>query len=380
VDVALLEVARRLRATVRAEDQVARIGPELFSVLAHGRGDEADRLAARCLSVIEAPITTEAGIVDLTAAVGLTPLADGLTERSVLDRAELALVDARAAGAGSVRRHRAELTAARDRREQLRADLVGARERGELALTWQPIVSLTDHRVTGVEALLRWHHPVYGDVAPEEFMPVAERAGLAVDLQRWVLTEATAAAVALPAHGAPLRLGVNVSAQHLAAGTLVGDVTAALRNSGLSPERLVVEIAESALADDRVFDDVTALRLMGVHTALDDFGSGHSSLQGLGRLPLDIIKLDRALLSRVDRDPHTRAICQAVVALGAALSIDIVAEGVETASQLGVLQALGCGYAQGYLLARPVGLVALVQLLDAHEGQLWPGILGRVRS
>jgi diguanylate cyclase (GGDEF)-like protein/PAS domain S-box-containing protein len=380
VDVALLEVARRLRATVRAEDQVARIGQELFSVLAHGRGDEPDRLAARCLSVIEAPITTEAGIVDLTAAVGLSPLADGLTERAVLDRAELALADARSAGAGSVRRHRAELTDARDRREQLRADLVGARERGELALTWQPIVALTDHRVTGVEALLRWHHPVYGDVPPEEFLPVAERAGLAVDLQRWVLTEATATAVTLPAHGAPLRLGVNVSAQHLAAGTLVGDVTAALRDSGLSPERLVVELAESALTGERVSDDVTALRLMGVHTALDDFGSGHSSLQGLGRLPLDIIKLDRSLLSRVDRDPHTRAICQAVVALGDALSIDIVAEGVETASQLGVLQALGCDYAQGYLLSRPVSLAALVELLNAHEGQLWPGLVGRVRS
>ena len=376
VDVALGEVACRLRATVRAEDQVARIGPELFSVLAHGRGEEIDRLAARCLSVIEAPITTGAGIVDLTAAVGLAPLVTGLTEPAVLDRAELALIDARAAGDGSVRRHRAELTAARDRREQLRADLVGARERGELALTWQPIVSLTEHRVAGVEALLRWHHPVFGDVPPEEFLPVAERAGLAVDLQRWVLAEATAATVTLPVHGRPLQLGVNVSGQHLAAGTLVGDVTAALRDSGLPPERLVVEIAESALAGERITDDVTALRLMGVHTALDDFGSGRSSLTGLGRLPLDVIKLDRTLLSRIDRDPHTRAICEAVVALGASLSIDVVAEGVETAGQLLVLRSLGCGFAQGYLLSRPVGLLALVALLNAHEGRLWPGILG----
>ena len=378
LDVALVEVARRLRATVRAGDQVARIGPELFSVLASGSGDEPDRLAARCLSVIEAPIHTEMGIVDLTAAVGLAPLGAGLTERSVLDQAELALIDARAAGAGSVRRHRPELTAARDRREQLRSDLVGARQRGELALAWQPIVSLDNHQVTGVEALLRWRHPVYGDVPPEEFLPVAERAGLVVDLQRWLLTEATATAATLPAHGPGLKLGVNVSAQYLAAGTLVGDVTTALRDGGLSPERLVVEIAESAMTGEHLTDDVTALRLMGVHLALDGFGSGRSSLAGLGRLPLDIIKLDRALLSRVDRDPHSRAICEAVVAVGAALGIDVVAMGVETVSQLGVLQALGFGFAQGFLLSRPVDLPNLVQLLDVNAGRLWPGIVGRV--
>ena len=375
-DVVLVEVARRLRATVRAEDQVARIGPELFSVLASGAGDEPDRLAARCLGVIEAPVLTDAGIVDLTAAVGLVPLTAGLTERTAVDRAELALLDARAAGAGSVRRHRPELTATRDRRERLRQDLVGARERGELGLAWQPVVSLADRRVTGVEALLRWRHPDLGDVPPEEFLPLAERAGLAVDLQRWVLREATATAAGLP--DPELKLGVDVSARHLASGTLVGDVTTALRESGLAPERLVVEVPESALSGAGVADDVTALRLMGVHLALDDFGSGQSSLAAVGRLPVDIIKLDRALLSRIDRDPHTRAVCEAVVALGRALRIDVVAQGVETSSQLAVLESSGCGFAQGFLLSRPVGLVGLTMLLEADAGRLWPGLPGRV--
>ena len=378
VDVALVEVARRLRASVRAEDQVARVGSETFSVLAHGSGSEPDRLAARCLAVIEAPIRTDAGIVDLTASVGLAPLVPGMTEQTAVDRAGLALLDAHAAGAGSVRRYRAELTAARDRRERLRDDLVGARDRGELALVWQPIVSLADHRVAGVEALLRWQHPVYGDVPPEEFLRVAERAGIVVELQRWVLREATATAVTFPVHGAPLRIGVNLSAQHLAAGTLVGDVTAALRDSGLPPERLVMEVSEAALAAVDITDDVTALRLMGVHLALDDFGSGPSSLPGLGRLPLDIIKLDRVLLSRVDRDPHARAVCEAVLALGAALTVDVVAEGVETTGQLAVLQALGCGFAQGFLLSRPIALAGLVQLLDVDGGRLWAGAAGRV--
>jgi len=378
VDAALQEVARRLRAAVRAEDQVARIGVQLFSVLAHGTVGDADRLAARCLSVIDAPITTDAGIVDLTAVVGLAPLVAGLTERQSSDRAELAVVDARSAGAGSVRRYRDELTEARDRHEQLRGDLVGARERGELSLAWQPVVALDDHRVTGVEALLRWRHPAFGDVPPEEFLPVAERTGLVVDLQRWVLREATAAAATLPTTGEALKLGVNVSAQHLAAGTLVGDVTAALRDSGLPPEQLIIEVTESALTGPDTTDDVTALRLMGVHLALDDFGGGHSSLPALGRLPFDIIKLDRTLLSRVDRDPYTRAICAAVVTLGAALHVDVVAEGVETTSQLAVLQGLGCGFAQGFLLSRPVSLPGLVQLLSTDGGRLWPGVSGRV--
>jgi diguanylate cyclase (GGDEF)-like protein/PAS domain S-box-containing protein len=378
IDVALVEVARRLRATVRAEDQVARIGGELFSVLAHGTGGDQDRVAARCLSVIEAPITTDAGIVDLTAAVGLAPLAAGRTERAVVDCAELALLDACAAAPGSVRRYRAELSAARDRREQLRRDLVGARDRGELGLLWQPVVSLTDHRITGVEALLRWQHPLLGDVPPDEFLPVAERAGLVVELQRWMLHAATAEVLTLPAAWADLRLGVNVSAQQLAAGTLVTDVASALRRSGLPPERLVVEIAESALSAERLHDDVTALRLMGVHLAVDDFGSGHASLSALGRLPVDILKLDRGLLSRVDRDPFTRAVCAAVVSLGDALQIDVVAEGVETASQLGVLQTLGCGHAQGFLLSRPVRLAGLVELLEQYGGRLWPGIVPQV--
>ncbi|MGY2081265.1 putative bifunctional diguanylate cyclase/phosphodiesterase [Modestobacter sp. SYSU DS0657] len=378
VDVAVAEVARRLRATVRTGDQVARVSTACFGVLAHGTGDEPDRLAARCLAVIEAPIGTDAGLVDLTAAVGVVPLPPGLTVREASDRADLAVLDARAAGPGSVRRYHPGLTATRDRRDRLRRDLVGARERGELTLVWQPIVALADHRVTGVEALLRWRHPLHGEVQPEEFLPVAERAGLLVELQRWLLHSATVDVQQLPQHGpAPLRLGVNVSAAHLAAGTLVGDVTAALAQSGLAPERLVVEMPEAALDGSHVIDDVRALRLMGVHLALDDFGSGRSALPRLGQLPVDVLKLDRAMLAAVDRDAYTRVVCESVVGLGASLGIDVVAEGVETTSQLAVLEGIGCGYAQGFLLSRPVSLGALAELLDAGSGLLWPGLVGR---
>jgi diguanylate cyclase (GGDEF)-like protein/PAS domain S-box-containing protein len=380
VDLALVEIGRRLRSTLRSEDQVARVGAEVFSVLAIGTRADVDRVASRCLSVIEQPLATDSGLVDLTAAVGLVPLSAGLSERDALDRADLALRDARAATPGTVRRYSDDLGAARDRQEQLRRDLMGARERGELALAWQPIVALADHRITGIEASLRWRHPVLGDVPPEEFLPVAARAGLDVDLQRWVLREATVAAAGLPGQGLALKLGVDISVQHLASGTLVGDVSAALQASGLPPEQLVVEICEAAVAGggEREAADVAALRLMGVHLALDDFGSGHASLPQLSRLPVDVIKLDRSFLSRVDRDPYTRAVCESVVGIGAALNVDVVAVGVETTGQLAVLESIGCGFAQGFLLSRPVSLAALVELLEQGAGQLWPGIPGRV--
>ncbi|QXG76961.1 EAL domain-containing protein [Modestobacter sp. L9-4] len=378
VEAALVEVARRLRATVRGEDDVARVDAELFGVLASGTPAEVDRLAARCLAVLEAPIVTGAGIVDLGAVVGLAPVSAGLSTAQVHDRAELALADARATGSGAVSRHRPELSAVRDRRERLRADLVGARDRGELELAWLPVVDLAEHRVAGVEALMRWRHPDLGDVEPEEFLPVAARAGMAVDLQRWVLRDATSAAVRLPHAGPALRLGVNVSAAHLAAGTLVADVTRALADSGLPAGRLVVELAESALTGPRVHDDVSALRRMGVHVALDDLGRGATSLTGLGGLPVDVIKLDRSLLSRIDRDPYVRAVCAAVVALGETLRVEVVAEGVETSGQLAVLESLGCGFAQGFLLSRPLGLAGLVELLESDGGRLWPGLPGPV--
>ncbi|WP_369134477.1 putative bifunctional diguanylate cyclase/phosphodiesterase [Modestobacter sp. I12A-02662] len=375
-DAALAEVARRLRATVRTDDHVASTGPEQFSVLASGAGDEPDRLADRLLSVIETPIATGTAFVELTAVVALVPLSGDLTEEQVLDRAELAVADARAAGEGSVRRYRAELGAVRDRRDRLRGDLAGALDRRELTVLWQPVVSLEDHRVTGVEALLRWRHPVLGDVAPDEVLAVAERAGLVVVLQRWVLREAIAASAQLSAHAPGINIAVNAAPAHMTAGTLVDDVAAALAEGGLPADRLVIELPEEAFELPGASDDVTALRLMGVRLALDDLGGSRPTLSRAGGLPVDIIKLDRSLLARVDRDRHARAICEALLGLGAALRVDVVAEGVETAGQLAVLRAMGCGYAQGFLLSRPIPLPVLVELLRSGGGTLWPGAVG----
>jgi diguanylate cyclase (GGDEF)-like protein/PAS domain S-box-containing protein len=374
----LVEVGRRLRATVRGSDVVARLGVGQFAVLAEGPPQAVDLLADRCLSLIEQPVDTPAGIFDLSASVGIVEMGPGQAVADLLARAELAVRAAAASGPGSALRYRPALGSAADRRARLRDDLPGAWTRGEFSVLFQPIVCLEDQRVTGIEALLRWQHPELGEVPPAEFVPIAERAGVIGELQRWALEHAATVAVGLPGTGAPLRLGVNISASHVASRTLVGDVAAVLHATGLAPERLVLEITEATvLAEgEHVAVDIEALRLMGVHVALDDFGSGRSSLADLTRLPIDVLKLDRSLVARVDRDPKSRALCESVVTVGRALGLDVVAEGVEAPAQLGALRGLGCGFAQGFLLARPLRPADLTDLIADRAGLLWPGLVG----
>jgi diguanylate cyclase (GGDEF)-like protein len=371
------EVGRRLRATVRGEDVVARMGGGAFAVLTAGVAEDADRLAGRCLSVIEQPILTSVGIVDLTAAVGLADLEPGLGVEDLLVRGDLAVRDARAAGRGSAARYRLALGEAAARQERLREDLRGARHRGELVLLFQPIVSLEEQRVTGIEVTLRWRHPEFGDIPSAEFVELAERSGLVGDVFRWALERTTDAVVDLPSAGAPLRIGLKLPAGYVAAGTVVADVQHALDRSGLAPERLVLQLdADAVMSDDeRVALDAAALRFMGVNLALHGFGSESSALAHLTRLPINIVKLDRALISRIDRDPRLRALCGSVVGIVRALELDVVAEGVETAAQLGTLREFGVGFAQGYLIARPVPLGGLAATLAETTGMLWPGLV-----
>lgn len=372
------EIGRRLRSTVRGEDVVARMGGGAFAVLAEGRGADADQLAGRILSVVEQPILTAAGIVDLTACVGLVELEPGLAVEDVLVRSDLALRAATDAGAGMAQRYRPALGEAAARHEQLREDLRSARARGELFLLFQPVVSLDDQRVAGVEALLRWRHPALGMVPPAEFLPIAEQSGLIGELQRFALEEATRAGAAMPETAADVRIGVDAPAGYVATGAMIADVEAALRASGLAPERLVLEIGDGTVTsgEDRGGLDVSTLRLMGVHVALAGFGGDSSMLTHLTKLPIDMVKLDRAFVSRIDRDPKTRALCESIVGIGRALGMAVVAEGVETSAQLAVLSGFGCHFAQGFLLARPMPLEQLMVLLSDGAGAAWPALVG----
>jgi diguanylate cyclase (GGDEF)-like protein/PAS domain S-box-containing protein len=375
---AVAEVGRRLRATVRGEDTVARMGGGAFAVLAHGDCADADRLAGRCLSVVEQPIPTAVGLVELSAGVGVVAIERGLDVDAILGRADLAVRAAHEAGPGSARRYQDGLGDAAARRDLLRHDLQGARARDELFLLFQPIVSLEQRRISGVGAQLRWRHGTLGEIPPAEFMPLAERAGLIGELVRWALDEAATAAHGLPPNEDPLHIGIKVPFGYLAGGTVVTDVEAALRSSGLSPERLVLEInAPTVMSDDeRLALDVASLRLMGVHVALHGFGSGSSSLANLTQLPIDVVKLDRSLITRIDRDPQSRALCSSLVDIGRALGLDVVAEGVETTAQLAMLNGFGCGFVQGFVVGRPLPLAGFTALVAEGVDVLLPGLVG----
>ncbi|WP_156119125.1 putative bifunctional diguanylate cyclase/phosphodiesterase [Modestobacter caceresii] len=366
-DVAVLrELTTRFARALRGDDWLARSGVSEFAVLVSGTVADAEVIAGRLVAAVE-PVAIGNGTLRLTAAAGVTPLDADADAGDALRWGDLALRSARAAGPGRVRRHSDALRITQQREETLRTDLHQALAEGQLRLVYQPVVDLALHRTVSVEALLRWRHPVYGEVSPAEFVPLAEESALITELGRWVLAEATATVAALP--HPDLAVAVNVSARHVRSGELVSDVLQALGSSGLSASRLVLEITESVLLDDEhVTDDLAALRRLGVRIAVDDFGTGWSSLAYLVGLPIDVLKMDRQFLADVETDPQRRALCSSVLHLGTSLGLVVVVEGVETATELQLLRDMGHRFIQGYLLARPLDEAALTTQLPGLGG------------
>jgi PAS domain S-box-containing protein/diguanylate cyclase (GGDEF)-like protein len=348
----LRALTARLSRALRGDDWLARGKDGDFVVLVDGTVADAEVLAARLVTTVR-PVTTACGTVRLTAAAGVTALDDDIDTGEVMRRGDLALRSARAGGPGSVHRYDDALRLEQDRRAGLRTDLDGALERGELRLVFQPVVDLVLHRTVSVEALLRWRHPDFGDVSPTEFVPLAEETPLITELTRWVLLEACTTVAALP--DTDLGVAVNVSARHIRSGELVPDVVAALEVSGLHASRLVVEITESVLLDDsHVIEDLSALRQLGVRVAVDDFGTGFSSLAYLVGMPVDVLKMDQHFIANVEHDPQRRALCRAVLQLGTSLGLPVIVEGVTTPTELTLLRDMGHRYLQGFVFARPL--------------------------
>jgi EAL domain-containing protein (putative c-di-GMP-specific phosphodiesterase class I) len=271
--------------------------------------------------------------------------------------ADLAMYAAKAAGRNRVRTFTTDLRYAAERRAVLAGELPDAIEQGQLLLHYQPIMYLPTGECSGVEALVRWQHPTRGLLMPGEWLDAAERQDLVAPLARWVLGEAARQTAAWAARGLHLVTGVNVSASHFATGTLVDDVTTALAAAGLPPEQLLIELTETSVAGDpeRAAEQFAALRRAGVEVSLDDFGSGWSSISQLINIPTGVIKIDRALVAGVEgRAGSAAAAIAAVVGLAHACGARTLAEGVETAEQLALAAELGCAFAQGYHIARPM--------------------------
>jgi diguanylate cyclase (GGDEF)-like protein len=375
----LREVAARLTAAVREGDVVGRLGGDEFVVLARtGRPDEARALAERLRCTFEHPFDCGGRTVRLGASVGIAGTAGTRYLRStdLVRDADLAMYAAKAAGRNRVHEFTPELRAAAERRATLAGELRDALVRDELVLHYQPVLHLPTGRCTGVEALIRWQHPERGLLMPGEFLPTAEAHDLMTPLARWVMTAATRQIAAWSRLGLDVVVGINVGADQFSGGTLVEDVCTALATAGVPAELLVVELTETSVAEDprRAAQQMAELRRRGVEVSIDDFGSGFSSLGQLVTLPAGVLKIDRSLVAYAEgsRDRAAAAIA-AVVALGQACGMRSLAEGVETAEQLALAAELGCTFAQGFHIARPMPADAVPAWVAARHAR--PGVL-----
>jgi len=363
----LVEVARRLAERTRSGDTVARLGGDEFGVILRDV-DDPEVLLARLRTVIDREIEVSGLPLSVEASVGyvIAP-ADGSDVDELLQRADVAMYEAKARHAGVIR-----YDPGQDRYDAadlgLVAELRRAIDDGALVLHYQPKVDLAEGRVEAVEALVRWRHPVHGLLPPGRFLPLAEQTDLIEPLTDWVLRTALAdmATAGLPAD---LGVAVNVSARNLSRADFADRVLAVLDASGFAPERLILEITETALLADPpgAAGLLSALAGRGVRISIDDFGQGHTSLGYLSALPVHELKIDRAFVSGMLTDPGHAAIVRSIVDLGHNLALRVVGEGVETADTMACLRRAGCDVAQGYLIARPMPLADLAAWLPAAD-------------
>ncbi|MBW3606032.1 MAG: EAL domain-containing protein [Actinobacteria bacterium] len=375
-DQLLVIAAHRMRRCLRAGDTAARLGGDEFGILLEGLVDnrQAFELAERLLAVMREPIMLSGTRVVSTISIGIAFGSFGQHAEDLLRNADVAMRTVKADGKAAWRRYEPSMHASELARVQLVGDLEHAVARNEFFLVYQPIVDLASGAAVGAEALVRWRHPDRGVVPPGEFIPLAEETGHVLALGRWVLRQACLQAARwlerLPAD-TPFSINVNVSARQLQDPGLVDEVVASLQQAALSPRRLVLELTESMLLHDpeEALRTFGALKLHGVRLAIDDFGTGYSSLSYLRRLPVDIIKIDKAFVDDLDGVPAEQTLTRGIVELTRTLGVTALAEGIERASQVDTLRSMGCALGQGFHYARP---------LDADA--MWPLLAGRTSS
>jgi diguanylate cyclase (GGDEF)-like protein len=357
-DQLLVAVAERLRAVVRPNDLVARLGGDEFAVLMPAATDEeSDRIVERVTAQWRTPFTAGPHQLLVQGSVGVADGAGTTDPLELLRRADIAMYAAKEAGGRRHRRYRAELDELATEHARLGAQLRRALDGGQFSLVYQPIVTLPDGQLTGVEALVRWRHPQRGLVSPAQFVPIAEQNGLVVELGHWVLQQACRQAADWSVRfgpAAPDKVSVNVSPRQLAAPGFADRVAAVLAQTGLPAHRLTVEVTETAVFDGgTAIEALNAIRTLGVRVALDDFGTGHSSLGLLQTCPVDILKVDKSFVDNITMAGQHSVIAAALINVSEALNLTAIAEGVETAEQADTLFRLGYRLAQGYYFGRP---------------------------
>ena len=367
-DAVLVDVARRLRGVCRSEDTLARLAGDEFVLLLEGTADAtaAASAATRVLDALSPPVAFGGREIDVGASLGLALYpADGGDIESLLRNADAAMYAAKAAGRNTFRFYDEAMNRRAMQRLALESDLRRALGRNQLELFYQPQIRAADNGLAGAEALLRWRHPERGLVSPVEFIPVAEELGIIAELGDWALQEAARQMVAWRQHGLPVpRVAVNLSPRQFDDPDLADRIEGIITAAGADKAWLELEITESAAMQqpERAIQILRQLRQRGLHVAMDDFGTGHSSLAMLCTLPLNVLKLDRSFVQHLPDSETDAAVAGAVVSLARQLRLAVVAEGVETPGQQQFLADLGCDLLQGYLYARP---------LPAGEFEAW---------
>ncbi|HEX8842252.1 MAG TPA: bifunctional diguanylate cyclase/phosphodiesterase [Sphingomicrobium sp.] len=358
-DELLITFARRLMLALRADDVLARTGGNEFGILVSLQGGVEDALAAaeRIRQVVNAPFRLSDMEIRVECAVGVAVMQPDQDSEELFRNAQFAVKQAKLAGRPQVYEP-TKATEAR-RRFSIETELRRALDRDELTLAYQPLINLKTAEVSGFEALARWNHEDRGEISPTEFIPVAEESGLILHLGRWVMDKAAATLAEwdrTAGEKLPLYVGVNLSAIQVARDNVAEVVESALKSSGLSGDRLTLELTESSIVQDpgraqRVFD---ALKALGPTVAMDDFGTGYSSLAYLQRLPIDVLKIDKSFVADMMVDPDAVAIVRAILSLAEALGMSTTAEGIETVELATTLATLGCASGQGFYFAKPL--------------------------
>jgi predicted signal transduction protein with EAL and GGDEF domain len=367
-DGVLIAVAERIRGCIRDIDTAARLGGDEFAIiLATADIDEIAGVARRLVDRISRPFHFDGRLVEIGISIGISlGPKDGTTPTRLMKNADLALYRAKADGRGIWRFYDPAMDERLQDRRSLQSDLRQALARGEFALDYQPIIDLASNRIAAAEALLRWHHPVRGLLAPASFIQLAEEAGMITAIGAWVLREACATAALWPED---MRVAVNLSPTQFRDSGLVETVDRALRESGLEPNRLELEITETTVLETNsaTVDALWKLHGRGVRIALDDFGTGYSSLSYLRRFPFDKIKIDRSFIRDLGHEKDDSSIILAIIGLADSMNMVVTAEGVETAEQAALLTSYGCAQAQGYLFCRPVEPAELARIIGAAD-------------
>jgi diguanylate cyclase (GGDEF)-like protein len=369
-DELLRAVTARLGGVIRNADALGRLGGDEFVVISEeitfASGPEL--IAERLLDALKHPFklgTDKETRVTVTASIGIAA-GERTSAEELLRDADIAMYRAKWDGKNRYVVFETGMQDTVQHRMELEMDLREALENDEFFLVYQPTLDLSDMTPNGVEALIRWRHPVRGVVQPDDFVPLLEETGLITEIGRWVLHEACAQGAAWRAAGHPIGMAVNVSGRQLDSDQLVADVESALRDSGLDPEALTIEITETTLM--RNIEDtarrLAAVKRLGVRIAIDDFGTGYSSLAHLQRFPVDALKIDRSFIAGLKHNQEGETLIHTLVQLGKALSIETFAEGIEQAQELSLLREENCDSGQGFLFARPLDVEATEAFLN----------------